>query len=156
MNKAANYFSDFYLLEEAKKVIVGALKSAIGEGEPDTAAEYNLDESSIPKLVDYLIVYSNDEHKVLIDLDIQLIKNAHELMHPDSLGSEEPWTSLHESIETVYAGHEIDLRQMISRGFKNNEMLSGKLDTNHSWMNCRTWLDNPSSIHARAKARHTD
>jgi hypothetical protein len=124
LNKAANYFFDFYLLEEVKKVIVGALKSAIGEVKPNTAAEYNLAESSIPKLVDYFIAYSSDEHKVLIDQDIQKIKNAHELMHPDSLQSEEPWTSLHESIETVYAGHEIDLRQMIAKEFKHNEMLT--------------------------------
>ncbi|CAM4025051.1 hypothetical protein L1N85_17025 [Paenibacillus alkaliterrae] len=123
LEKAANYFSDFYLLEEVKKVIVAALKSAIGEGGPIAAAGYNLDETSIPKLVEYFIAYSSDEHKVIIDQDIQLIKNAHELMHPDSLGSEEPWTSLHESIETVYTRHGITLQQMIVKEFKNNEMI---------------------------------
>jgi hypothetical protein len=134
LEKAANYFSDFYLLEEVKKVIVGTLKSAIGEGEPVTATGYDLDESAIPKLVEYFIANSSDEHKVLIDQDIQMIKSAHEFMHPDSLASEEPWTSLHESIETVYLRHSITIQQMIAKEFRSNEMVApieafAKVDT---------------------------
>ncbi|GGC87917.1 hypothetical protein GCM10007216_18330 [Thalassobacillus devorans] len=102
-NKAANHFTDFYLLEEVKKVILGALKSDIGSRGAMAATGYPMSKTDIPMLVQFFIANSSDEHKVIIDQDIQKIEKAHELM--TGLGAEEPWSDLQESIDVVYTKH---------------------------------------------------
>lgn len=98
---AKNHFTDFYLLEEVKKVILGALRSDFGKRGAISATGYSFTKVHIPNLVGYYIGKSGEEHKILIDQDIQLIKEAKELMSTPK----EPWTSLQDSVELVYTFH---------------------------------------------------
>ncbi|MEK5391853.1 hypothetical protein NSQ59_15975 [Margalitia sp. FSL K6-0131] len=103
LGKAENHFTDFYLLEEIKKVILAAIKHELGNSRAFSDTGYSFNLTNIPLLVEYFVANSSDEQKVLIDQDIQTIEEAHELM--SELSSEEPWTSLQESIDLVYTKH---------------------------------------------------
>ena len=121
LDKAVNYFTDFYLLEEIKKVILAALKFELGDRGALASTGYPLSDTKIPSLVDYFVTYASDEHKVLIDQDIQLINEAHELM--SDISGKEPWTDLSDSIEAVYVRHTRDLKEYFT-----NECLENNLD----------------------------
>lgn len=110
LKKAANHFTDFYLLEEIKMVILAALKFELGSRGELTATGYPISEVHIPSLVRYFIANSSDEHKVLIDQDIQLIKDADDLM--SGINADEPWTHLADSITAVYAAHTPTVREI--------------------------------------------
>jgi hypothetical protein len=110
VGKAVNTFTDFYLLEEIKKVILSTLENQLG-GFVSTSLSNPIKSAHIPKLIKYFIANSSDEHKVLIDQDIKKIDNAQDLL--SGLAAEEPWTYLAESIETTYAVHEAKLYKML-------------------------------------------
>lgn len=104
-DKAVNHFTDFYLLEEVKRVILGAIKSITEGREVDTYTDsgFPFPEVNIPLLVQYFVANSSDEHKVIIDQDIQYIENAFELMTGNT--AEQPWEDLQQSIDATYAKH---------------------------------------------------
>lgn len=123
LGKAENHFKDFYLLEEVKKVILGSIRSALGNAGAISATGYPFTKAHIPSLVEFFINYSGDELKVLIDEDIRLIKKARELMSP--LNSNEPWNSLQESIDCVYQKH----NKLIKEQLKAECLKNGVSDT---------------------------
>lgn len=110
VGKAVNTFTDFYLLEEIKKVILSTLENQLG-GFVSTSLSNPIKSAHIPTLIKYFIANSSDEHKVLIDQDIKKIDNAYDLL--SGLAAEEPWIYLAESIETTYAVHEAKLYKML-------------------------------------------
>jgi hypothetical protein len=110
LGKAADHFADFYLLEEMKRVILSAIKYVLGSGGSEfrksddlISNEYSFKDMNIPSLVEYFIANSSDEHKILIDQDLQQIEEAHDLMN--GFTAEKPWTYLWESIEATYESH---------------------------------------------------
>ncbi|MCA1064518.1 hypothetical protein QTG56_23205 (plasmid) [Rossellomorea sp. AcN35-11] len=110
VGKAENTFTDFYLLEEIKKVILSALENAAGDGLTNNTLAYSFKENHIASLIKYWISNTADEHKILIDQDIQQIEDAHELL--SGLAAEEPWTGLSKSIQATYAVHESKLQEI--------------------------------------------
>lgn len=118
LDKAENHFTDFYLLEEIKKVILAAINSELGSKGAIAATGYSFTQNNIPLLVEFFIANSGEEMKVLIDQDIQQIKDAHELM--SGLSAEDPWTSLQESIELVYSKHMPSIKYKLEDECKKN------------------------------------
>lgn len=116
--KAVNYFTDFYLLEEVKKVILAGLHMELDNKESFADTGYSFTETNIPLLVEYFITNSSDEHKVLLDQDILKIKDAHEIM--SGLAADEPWTSLQASIDAVYSEHLPKLRYIFEEACDKN------------------------------------
>ncbi|RBP05319.1 hypothetical protein [Rossellomorea aquimaris] len=111
VGKGENTFTDFYLLEEIKKVILTALENVAGYGLINNSLAYSFKDAHIPGLIRYWIANSADEHKILIDQDIQQIEDAHELL--SGLAAEEPWTYVPDSIKATYAIHEAKLHEII-------------------------------------------
>ncbi|MDZ5472675.1 hypothetical protein SM124_13130 [Bacillus sp. 31A1R] len=103
LGKAENHFTDFYLLEEMKKVILAAIETELGNTKAISTTGYSFTKVHIPSLVEYFITNSSEEHKVLIDQDIQKIKHVDVIM--SDVSSKEPWTSLQTSIDVVYSKH---------------------------------------------------
>lgn len=133
LGKAANHFTDFYLLEEIKEVILGALKYDLGSRVELTATGYAFSKTQIPLLVNYFIANSSDEHKVLIDQDIKLIENAEQLLY-DEFFAEPPWSDLGDSIESVYVRHIPKVKRIFSveclkNGLYNPDGLFEKVDS---------------------------
>ncbi|WP_332634728.1 hypothetical protein [Halalkalibacter flavus] len=131
-NKAVNYFVDFYLLEEIKKVILSALKFETKKirGEEFTS-KYSFKEGHIYGLVNLFIADSSEEHKVLIDQDIQLIQEAHEVM--SSRTAKAPWTDLSDSITAAFVKHTYTVKGMFEEeckknGIDNADILFEKID----------------------------
>lgn len=112
IDKAVNYFSDFYLMDEIKKVILGALKSVMGDRGAIVETGYPFKPHNISELIKYFITNSSDEHLVLIDQDMQLMHEAHELVNTESLTSKEPWSDMSKSIEGVYSKHILAIEEM--------------------------------------------
>ncbi|MBD3842455.1 MAG: hypothetical protein IE909_11325 [Campylobacterales bacterium] len=132
LGKAANHFTDFYLLEEIKKVILTAIKFELGDRGAFTTSVYPFAETHIPLLVNYFVANSSDEHKVLIDQDIHKIEEAHELMSGIAAG--EPWTDLESSIKAVYTKHEYRVKEFFreecnKNGIYNSDILFEKINS---------------------------
>lgn len=132
VGKAENTFTDFYLLEEIKKVVLTALENVAGYSLNNNSLAYSFKDGHIPELIKYWIANSADEHKILIDQDIQQIKDAHELL--SGLAAEEPWTYLSDSIKTTYAIHEAKLHEIfriecIKAGLHQPHELLAEVDT---------------------------
>ncbi|HHW36793.1 MAG TPA: hypothetical protein GXX18_06070 [Bacillales bacterium] len=72
INKAANYFKDFYLLEEVKKIIVGALASECGfKGALSSAVDYPVEKDSLDKLVSFFGDEASSNHLICLDAEIE-------------------------------------------------------------------------------------
>ncbi|MYL35540.1 hypothetical protein GLW08_19630 [Pontibacillus yanchengensis] len=104
IGKAVNYFNDFYLLEEIKDVILGSIRSETKE----TGKESSYISLDLPALIRYFITYSSDEHKVLLDQDIQLIQYAYDVIFSSS--EDNHWNELQESIQSVFDKHGTAIR----------------------------------------------
>jgi hypothetical protein len=132
LGKAANHFTDFYLLEEIKKVILAALKFELGSRGELAATGYSVSENNIPSLVKYFVANSSDEHKVLIDQDIQLIEKANDLM--TGYVAKQPWSDLADSIEATFVKH-IDkaelffMEECLKNGLHNWRQLFAEIDS---------------------------
>ncbi|TFB14103.1 hypothetical protein E3U55_14390 [Filobacillus milosensis] len=110
LDKVANYLKDFYILEEIKKVLLGALKSTIGERGSIAAIGYKFIKTHIPRLIEYYISKSGEEHKILIDQDIQLIQQAYDSIKIEDTYSKEPWLSLQQSVQGIYEAHRKEIK----------------------------------------------
>jgi hypothetical protein len=117
LGKAENHFTDFYLLEEVKKVILGSIQYALGNMASLSDTGYSIANVHIPSLVSFFVNHSSKEAKVLIDQDIQLIQKANELMSGDS--TEPHWAVLQESIEAVYQNYMAKLSKQYRAEFIN-------------------------------------
>ncbi len=112
-NKATNHFTDFYLLEEIKKVILATFKNEL-EGTYSYTSIYPFESSNhISSLVNYFVTYSSDEHKVLIDQDMKKIDTAHEYL--SRAACNKPWNDLTSSIEVVYQTYESQIIEIFTR-----------------------------------------
>jgi len=131
-DKAANHFTDFYLLEEVKKVILGALKTVV-EGRGDfSTSEYSFVEAHIPTLIKFFVANSSDELKVIIDEDIKLIKNAYQVMYGET--ADNSWIDLEMAIKVTFDKHIAKVEQSfinecIKNGVKDPGELLSKVDT---------------------------
>lgn len=135
LNKAANHFSDFYLMEEIKNTIVDILKRITKDGvvaDPLQSFQHTEEKPNISKLIEYFIANSSDEHKILINLDIKSIDDANRYMDPLYPEAQEPWTDLYEAIRNTYHHYQLKIRkeyvnEIHSKGFSAPDILD-KLD----------------------------
>jgi hypothetical protein len=114
-DKAANVYMDYYLLNEIKRIILHAIKFSLGEKGALASSGYVFEKNDIKKLVEFYVARSGDEHKVLIDQDIQLIEKARDLMDPLNIEMvEEHWVNLDDSISAVYDKYDSMFHQALA------------------------------------------
>jgi hypothetical protein len=121
LGKAENHFTDFYLLEEIKKVILGSLRYTLVNMDAMSETGYSFANAHIPALVSFFISASSDEHKILIDQDIQIIKQAHHVF--SKANTEMHWTTLEQSVNAVYKKHIELLGNKFRNEFRSRDIM---------------------------------
>lgn len=136
INKAANYFKDFYLLEEVKKIIVGALASVCGlKGALSSAVDYPVGKNSIEKLVSFFGSEASANHLISLDADIEKEGISWlKVINKDK----DFWRTLYDGIQAIYSIHSTSVVTKESvRLFAKEGLLTQKKDLEEAVKNLK-------------------